>query len=456
MSKQNNTNEEDYLDKLLNSVLSGNSEEVNDDIFDDELNGLSEFDDDFFQNVEESLNEEPEEVMTHSETMMEELAKEVIADKEESMEELTSLAEEDILQETADSDAVKTGEETVEQDMQGLLDILGVEEENAEAAGEIETLEKKGKKEKKKKDKKKKKLFGKKKKESEESMAVDVALDLMEQKGMEQLEGESDSLEEAGTEEPAMSLMDALESGQDSFESLDELTSMESLDDIPDISEKPKKEKKEKKPKKAKKAKLKKAKKRKPKKAKGPKAPSEVIPFSGKAMGLCLSIGALIILMAFVGGHYTKYNTSIKNASTYYVNQNYGKAYSELATLTIKEKDEYFYNQVQTVMYVYHNYEVYENMTKLEYYADALDSLLNGVKMYDKYKDAGREDYNCFEDMTVVLGWIDTALQEEFGITESEAREINLLGSGYDYAYRVVELAAEAEERNNSADDSNN
>ena len=59
MPKQDNTTEEDYLDDLLNSVLSNADEgELKDDFFgqsdafDDELKGLAGSDEDFFQSIE--------------------------------------------------------------------------------------------------------------------------------------------------------------------------------------------------------------------------------------------------------------------------------------------------------------------------------------------------------------------------------------------------------------------
>ncbi len=458
MSKQNNTNEEDYLDNLLTSVLNGESESI-DDIFGDELKGSAELDDDFFMNIDANAESETD-TSGNPELFVAETAKESIVSAENESSPLAGLMGElDAASEEINDTEETNAEENVEQDMQGLMDILGVEEETAENTEEIVTLEKSGKKKKKKekkekKDKKKKKLFGKKD-EPEESMAVDVALDLLEQTEMEnasQLEELSESADNA-EDLTSMSLMDALENNSGDMDSLDDLMNLEELESIP---EKDSKKKKEKKPKKAKNKKPKKPKKKKQKKLKAVKGQGEIIPFSGKALLLLLSLTVLTVLLLIFGSAYSKYNNAIKDASTYFVKQNYGKAYEELVELPIKEKDMYFYNQVKTVMYVYNNYETYEQMMKLENYEAALDSLLNGVKMYDKYKDVGRDEYNCFEDLTVVLSWITDALEEDFKITESQAREINLLGSGKDYSYSVAVLAAETRERIRLANDSDN
>ena len=45
----------------------------------------------------------------------------------------------------------------------------------------------------------------------------------------------------------------------------------------------------------------------------------------------------------------------------------------------------------------------------LEDYEHGLDSLIKAVKMYDKYQNTAR-DLGCFDDMTVILGWVDHKL----------------------------------------------
>ena len=163
-----------------------------------------------------------------------------------------------------------------------------------------------------------------------------------------------------------------------------------------------------------------------------------------------------MVLGVLFGGSYYQYQTGISNATTYYVNQKYGQAYDELYHLDIKKDDEYFYGQVNTVMQVYANYRSYAELIKIGNYTDALDSLLNGVRMFDKYKDIARDEYNCYNDLSQALTWIDTALQDVYGITESEAREINLGGKKLAYSKRVAEIAGQAGRKDAQTDDSDN
>ena len=508
MPKQNNAAEEDYLDNLLNSVLKNDGgEEIPDDIFRDDLKELAGSDDDFFSNIEKGWMKDPSQ--SESSRLPEKVAKEELkkqediennraAEKKAGSGELQNAPESEKTQGNQESEeqqgtqeSEKTqGNQESEDDMMGLYDILGVTPENAgEDTAGIEDLEKNDRSSKKKK--KKRKLFGRKKREdTAEEQKVDLALDLMQngQKEAEALPEKADEQEKAtgseeNTSEEAEENTPQVEgqpegtpgaTPEDETESINSLISDlglgEGLDDIPEKTDEPeeeqpaedkkkkkKKKEKKKKPKKQKKPKQKKPKKpKKEKKPKEPKGPEEIIKVPIPFLIFLLSVGALMVLGVLFGGSYYQYQTGISNATTYYVNQKYGQAYDELYHLDIKKDDEYFYGQVNTVMQVYANYRSYAELIKIGNYTDALDSLLNGVRMFDKYKDIARDEYNCYNDLSQALTWIDTALQDVYGITESEAREINLGGKKLAYSKRVAEIAGQAERKDAQTDDSDN
>lgn len=512
MPKQNNAAEEDYLDNLLNSVLKNDGgEEIPDDIFRDDLKELAGSDDDFFSNIEKGWMKDPSQ--SESSRLPEKVAKEELKKQEDiennraaekkagsgelqnapesektqgnqESEEQQGTQESEKTQGNQGSEEQQGTQESSEDDMMGLYDILGVTPENAgEDTAGIEDLEKSDRSSKKKK--KKRKLFGRKKREdTAEEQKVDLALDLMQngQKEAEALQekatgSEENTSEEAEENTPQMEGQPEGTPGaapEDETESINSLISDlglgEGLDDIPEKTDEPeeeqpaedkkkkkKKKEKKKKPKKQKKPKQKKPKKpKKEKKPKEPKGPEEIIKVPIPFLIFLLSVGALMVLGVLFGGSYYQYQTGISNATTYYVNQKYGQAYDELYHLDIKKDDEYFYGQVNTVMQVYANYRSYAELIKIGNYTDALDSLLNGVRMFDKYKDIARDEYNCYNDLSQALTWIDTALQDVYGITESEAREINLGGKKLAYSKRVAEIAGQAERKDAQTDDSDN
>ena len=403
MPEKTKTSEEDYLDRLLNNVLNEDSDE---DIFDNqEFREMSE--DDFFDSIEKDLFENSSKETKKEQINPENIAKETF----EKSTEQKSENEEQTISESGDDD------------IKGLYDILGVKEENKEedqVKDDIEQLEKEKsgwRKKRKERKEKKKKEEGKEKNQSDEQekSPLDQALDSMEQS------------------------VDDL---------LDDDTSEE-------MEEEPQKKKKTKKVKKPKKPKVKKQKPKKPKKPKEKSDLDEKVRISVPALSFFFSLGALAVLALLFGGNYRQYQEGINRATSYYVDKKYGEAYNELHTLDIKKGDEYFWGQVKTVMQVYGNYRSYEHLIEIGKYEDALDSLLTGVRMFDKYIDAGRDEYNCYNEMTQVLSWITQALQDIYGITESEAREINLTGKGEEYSYRVAELAYQAARKEMEANDSN-
>ncbi len=215
----------------------------------------------------------------------------------------------------------------------------------------------------------------------------------------------------------------------------------EENEDNEKVKGKKKKEKKEKKPKKKKPPKPKKPKKKKTPKPKKNKMPDEVIPFSIAFLLLGLSLAALGVVAVTIGGNKIHYDTCMNKAVNYYVNKNYQAAYREIAGLEIKEKDEFFYEQVKVVMTVEANYDMFKSLMRLGKYDSALDSLLKGVDNFDLYQNEARE-WEAFDDLEVSLRRVVAALEKYYGITESQAREINLISDRYEYSLKVAEIAA--------------
>ena len=115
----------------------------------------------------------------------------------------------------------------------------------------------------------------------------------------------------------------------------------------------------------------------------------------------------------------------------------------------MKEKDhQVFYDQLTTIELMDCHYQAYRSFMMMEDYAHGLDSLIKAIKMYDKYQNEAR-DLKCFDEMTVVLGWVDTGLNKTYGITQSEARELSMIRDDDDYAVKVRAIAAKAEEAHN-------
>ena len=91
-------------------------------------------------------------------------------------------------------------------------------------------------------------------------------------------------------------------------------------------------------------------------------------------------------------------------------------------------------------MYVYKQLEAYDVYYKESKYPEALDSLLKGIREYEKHIPDAME-LDITSDLDSVKSQIVTELEAEFGITEDMAKEINQITDSTEYSRRVYDLA---------------
>lgn len=511
MKEQKSTTSEDYLDSLLNSIM--NNEGSNSDVDDlglfgdsDDKIDLEEMeDDDFISNLEDELfgaiedtdvklvdeDEYFEKEITDAELFdIDDDILSIIDDtveKEESSEKIHEIIKDDNVEEKEDTkevqEAIEANDSAVDDNLQGLLDVMGIDEGDNIEKEEIEIKPKK----------EKKKLFSKKKKNKkptkvndsvegiengEDSVSMNDMLDLSSLSGLmddnqshtfsessfssDELDNELDfsSMDNSQVEDVHNVMDDPFSDLDFNLDSKNEDSNNSSgafsfMDGDDEEEENPKKSKKDKK-KKEKKQKIKKQKKvsTKPKKAKKTKEkikkvkePDEIIHISKGFVLMSLSFAFVFIFAVVFGGDYYTYNKKVSDATKEYVNKNYTEAYNTIFGLEMKkDDDEELFNQIQTVMFVNRHYEAYESLIRMDEYEQALYSLLKGVKMFDKYQNVGRK-LNCYDDMQNVLGWIDRGLLETFSLTESQARELNLINNDEKVGYEVAIIAQAAREK---------
>ncbi len=367
--------------------------------------------------------------------------------------------------------AENPAEETPENQVSDLMNIMGITEEDEEAGEENKGKPKKKKKE---KTKNKKGFFSKHKKEkdSESELGGDLEKGVDFSDNEAQMGNSSDNVDinanESGNAD--MFNLDAIANnaesddysfgldmdfGEEENQDLDEnenlIRQMDrgEIDEEEILSEEGKEEKgkKKEKKKKEKKSKKPKVKKVKAPRVKKPKEPDEIIPIPKVLLIFSFSFIVLLVICLIFGGNLKYYNEKMQRATTFYVNKDYEAAYGEISGLSIREKDQDFYNQVFTVMLVSHQYTAGKNLLAVGDYEQALHSYLKGIAMYDKYQNQAR-DLNCLDEMNGVLEQLNKELNDTFGLTESKARELNLLDNKEEYAYKVKVLAKEIMEKN--------
>ena len=196
--------------------------------------------------------------------------------------------------------------------------------------------------------------------------------------------------------------------------------------------EKKKKEKKEKKDKKGKGGESedeegdgaaedskKKKKKEKKKKEKPPELPGKKLPRK-KVVAIalfCITIGIVITLLAFL----LPYSQDIKKAKKFYTTGEYQKTYEYMRGHKLTSDDKILYDRTITLLRIKRPYDSYQNYMKLGYRMEALNALVQGVQMIDKYaEEAARLGIN--DKYSKQSRLIYDELYNTFGVTVERAR----------------------------------
>lgn len=463
-----NSKDEDYLEQLLSSVAEGNNAD-SDEWFAQELEGGGED-----ISFEEELSDVNQDIEAHEVPSREESDTAVETNAvEEPEEEERTITEFYDLEEPADTDNADISEkiDTTESDddIEDILNMINAIEqgESEEKENLIESdipeqqeednrtirryedihseeedlIQDKTKGEKDESNRKskgflgglfsKKKQKGKEKKLSEQS--DDNSLIDME-RVLEETGSVMDDMDSLGLNDLATD--DGFDTNSSNGFNVDE--ELEGIEEKKSEKDK-KKEKKEKKPKKEKKVKASKDKKKiKPVK---PVRREEMIRVTPLGVVLSLSVIAASVCVIYFGAGFFSYNKNIDAATSYYVDKNYTKAYTVLAGMDLNKEDKPFYKQVVNVMKVEKYYNEFNTYYKLEMYADALDSLIRGIKSYDSVVDDARE-LGTFDQTTDSFGKIIDCLSGYYSMTESEARQLAQMADREEYSKIIYNKAS--------------
>lgn len=201
------------------------------------------------------------------------------------------------------------------------------------------------------------------------------------------------------------------------------LNNMDISDDIEEKDTQKKKKKEKKKNTKTKKRSPKEKKIKVKKKKEKPLVREEIIKISPISMVFIMTIIVAVIMGVYFGSSIFSYNSKMNQASSYYVDREYSKAYDILAGMDLKKSDEGFYNQVINIMKVEKYVNDFHSYLKIGYYAGALESLIKGIENFDVNIGMANE-LGTAEILNSILNDIDAALQNYYGMTVEEVRNI--------------------------------
>lgn len=151
---------------------------------------------------------------------------------------------------------------------------------------------------------------------------------------------------------------------------------------------------------------------------------------------------ALLALLIIVGTNAVSYTLSIQHATSYFDKQKYTNAYYEVYGMKIEDNDKELYSKIMTVMFVNKQLNSYNNYCALKEYPQALDSLLKGLKRYDKYIELASL-MGIKTDMDYVRKQILAELKDEFNLSEKDALKINNIEDMKEYSLKIYDVALE-------------
>ena len=144
-------------------------------------------------------------------------------------------------------------------------------------------------------------------------------------------------------------------------------------------------------------------------------------------------IFAILTIVIIVGTNIYSYNLSIKNAQEDFDVQKYNEAYYEVYGLKIQDEDIELYDRIMTVMFVNTQLNAYEYYMTSNNREKALDSLVKGLQRYDKYLQLAQA-LDITDDLNYVKGEILEKLNQEFNMSESDARVLMDKEEAIDYS----------------------
>ena len=172
-------------------------------------------------------------------------------------------------------------------------------------------------------------------------------------------------------------------------------------------------------------------------------AEAEKYEVTGKLNKVGVAIIAILTVtfpvVEIAGTNIHGYSSSKKQAMKYFEMGKYEQAYQEVLGTKVKEKDPDTYNKIRTVMQVQRALDSYQNYDAMNYYPDALNALIRGLQRYDANLETAKQ-LEIEDEVDGCKEQIVSLLQSEYGVSESQARELLSLDKA-EYTSKVVEIA---------------
>ena len=176
---------------------------------------------------------------------------------------------------------------------------------------------------------------------------------------------------------------------------------------------------------------------------------------ANEVVGRINPVGAAIVMVFFgllcvavvFGSQALSYTTSVKSAESSFEQRDYKNAYDSLAGVSVSDSSKELKQKVRMCMQLQREYDAYQNYYKMKMYLESLDSLLGGIRLYDANK-AKAEQYDMLSQYNELESKLANQLYNEFGVSESQARNIIASETQKEYTDRLQAILLQWQKRN--------
>ena len=215
---------------------------------------------------------------------------------------------------------------------------------------------------------------------------------------------------------------------------------MDAPDDASGKKGKKEKKKKEKKKKEPKEKKKKEPKAKKPKKEKKPKekGPREKPLPRGPVIMIWL-VALSVFALVFLGNHMLMKNNALRAAEQHFDRGDYVGSYEELAAVKIGESETQLYERAKALAGVQTELNAYYSMMEVRKFDLALDCLVRALGRSDLHM-AEAEEWGVTTQMNALVSETVMQLQDQFNVTEEQARELYAIEDRDEYSLALDEI----------------
>ena len=176
---------------------------------------------------------------------------------------------------------------------------------------------------------------------------------------------------------------------------------------------------------------------------------------ANEVVGRINPVGAAIVMVFFgllcvavvFGSQALSYTTSVKSAESSFEQRNYKNAYDSLAGVSVSDSSKELKQKVRMCMQLQREYDAYQNYYKMKMYLESLDSLIGGIRLYDANKSKA-EQYDMLSQYNELESKLANQLYNEFGVSESQARNIIASETQKEYTDRLQAILLQWQKRN--------